>query len=89
MSVPVKVHLLGKDGSVMEVRRFDLSPAYYHRNLESVNTMITKLFNLKGILKLFYKDEDGDMVAFSSDDELATALKYIKDNTFRVFIKSS
>ncbi|XP_035525786.1 sequestosome-1-like [Morone saxatilis] len=85
--VPVKVHLLGIDDSVMEVRRFELSPAYYHRNIKYVNTTITELFNLKRTFKLFYKDEDGDMVAFSSDNELRTALNCIKDNTFRVFIK--
>ncbi|KAG7218140.1 hypothetical protein INR49_020591, partial [Caranx melampygus] len=32
-------------------------------------------------------DEDGDLVAFSSDDELMMGLACMKDDTFRVFIK--
>ncbi|XP_042349016.1 sequestosome-1 [Plectropomus leopardus] len=32
-------------------------------------------------------DEDGDLVAFSSDDELMMGLACVKDATFRIFIK--
>lgn len=32
-------------------------------------------------------DEDGDLVAFSSDDELIMGLACMKDATFRLFIK--
>lgn len=35
----------------------------------------------------FVPDEDGDLVAFSSDDELVMGLGCIKDNTFRLYIK--
>lgn len=38
-------------------------------------------------ISLFSLDEDGDMVAFSSNDELSIGLAYVKDNTFRLFIK--
>lgn len=34
-------------------------------------------------------DEDGDLVAFSSDDELMMGLACVKDNTFRLFIKGT
>lgn len=34
-----------------------------------------------------YPDEDGDMIAFSTDDELIMGLTCIKDYTFRLFIK--
>ncbi|XP_069754075.1 sequestosome-1 isoform X2 [Narcine bancroftii] len=32
-------------------------------------------------------DEEGDMIAFSSDDELSMALSYLRDGTFRVYIR--
>lgn len=32
-------------------------------------------------------DEDGDLVAFSSDEELTMALSYVKDDIFRIYIK--
>lgn len=34
-------------------------------------------------------DEDGDMVVFSSDDELLMGLNCMKDETFRIFIKGT
>ena len=36
-----------------------------------------------------FPDEDGDMIAFSTDDELMMGLTCIKDDTFRLFIKGS
>lgn len=32
-------------------------------------------------------DEDGDLVAFSSDEELTMAMSYVKDDIFRIYIK--
>lgn len=32
-------------------------------------------------------DEDGDLVAFSSDEELMMAMVYVKDDIFRIYIK--
>jgi len=32
-------------------------------------------------------DEDGDLIAFSSDDELMMGLALVKEDTFRLFIK--
>ena len=31
-------------------------------------------------------DEDGDLVAFSSDEELTMAMSYVKDDIFRIYI---
>ncbi|KFO33416.1 Sequestosome-1 [Fukomys damarensis] len=33
------------------------------------------------------KHEDGDLVAFSSDEELMMAMSYVKDDIFRIYIK--
>lgn len=38
---------------------------------------------------LYVSDEDGDLVAFSSDDELMMGLACMKDATFRLFIKGT
>lgn len=38
-------------------------------------------------ITVFPLDEDGDMIAFSSDDELMMGLALVKDDTFRLFIK--
>ena len=32
-------------------------------------------------------DEYGDLVAFSSDEELTMAMSYVKDDIFRIYIK--
>uniref|UniRef100_A0A4W2F7W1 Sequestosome 1 n=1 Tax=Bos indicus x Bos taurus TaxID=30522 RepID=A0A4W2F7W1_BOBOX len=36
---------------------------------------------------LISSDEDGDLVAFSSDEELTMAMSYVKDDIFRIYIK--
>uniref|UniRef100_A0A452VIS9 ZZ-type domain-containing protein n=1 Tax=Ursus maritimus TaxID=29073 RepID=A0A452VIS9_URSMA len=33
------------------------------------------------------ENEDGDLVAFSSDEELSMAMSYVKDDIFRIYIK--
>ncbi|XP_076595085.1 sequestosome-1 [Chaetodon auriga] len=88
MSVTVKAYLLGKDESVKEVRRFavdqDVSCSF-----EYLSTKTAGVFsNLKNNgFNMYYRDEDGDLVAFSSDDELMMGLACMKDSTFRLFIK--
>ncbi|XP_067454408.1 sequestosome-1 isoform X1 [Thunnus thynnus] len=88
MSVTVKAYLLGKDEAVKEIRRFavdqDVSCSfeYLSKKTGSVfNNLKNSAFNM------FYRDEDGDLVAFSSDDELMMGLACMKDDTFRLFIK--
>ncbi|CAN9514561.1 unnamed protein product [Ophioblennius macclurei] len=88
MSVTVKAYLLGKDESVKEIRRYtvdqDVSSSF-----EYLSKKTTAVFsNLKtSSFTLFYRDEDGDLVAFSSDDELMMGLACMKDATFRLFIR--
>ncbi|KAF3694300.1 Sequestosome-1 Protein kinase C-zeta-interacting protein [Channa argus] len=88
MSVTVKAYLLGKDEAVKEIRRFTVdqdvscSFEYLSRKTAGVfNNLQNTSFNM------YYRDEDGDLVAFSSDDELMMGLACVKDNTFRLFIK--
>ncbi|KAM4554834.1 sequestosome-1 isoform 2-T2 [Odontesthes bonariensis] len=86
MSVTVKAYLLGKDEQVKEIRRFpvdqDVSCSF-----EYLSKKTAGVFSTLRDFNLFYKDEDGDLVAFSSDDELMMGLGCMKDATFRLFIK--
>ncbi|XP_071314450.1 sequestosome-1 isoform X2 [Trachinotus anak] len=88
MSVTVKAYLLGKDEAVKEIRRFavdqDVSCSFEYLSKKTAgvfNNLKNNGFNL------YYRDEDGDLVAFSSDDELMMGLACMKDDTFRLFIK--
>lgn len=88
MSVTVKAYLLGKEESVKEIRRFavdqDVSSSFDYLSTKTVGVFN----NLKNSsFSMYYRDEDGDLVAFSSDDELMMGLGCMKDNTFRLFIK--
>ncbi|KAG7467674.1 sequestosome-1 isoform X2 [Solea senegalensis] len=88
MSVTVKAYLLGKDEAVKEIRRFTVD----HEVSSNFDYLSRKTATVFGNLRnsgfnMFYRDEDGDLVAFSSDDELMMGLSCIKDDTFRLFIK--
>ncbi|XP_028815473.1 sequestosome-1 [Denticeps clupeoides] len=88
MSMTVKAYLLGKDNCHKEIRRFavdqDVSASY-----EYLKGKVTDVFGaLRNVpFQMFYKDEDGDMIAFSSDDELMMGLSEVKEGTLRLFIK--
>ncbi|KAM6953261.1 sequestosome-1 [Aplochiton taeniatus] len=88
MSMTVKAYLLGKEDSAKEIRRFaidqDVSTSFEYMNRKVVDVFST----LRNVTyQMFYKDEDGDMIAFSSDEELIMGLTCVKDDTFRLFIK--
>ncbi|XP_030625170.1 sequestosome-1 isoform X2 [Chanos chanos] len=88
MSITVKAYLLGKEDSHKEIRRFaidqDVSTSYEYLS-RKVADVFTNLRNVA--FQMYYKDEDGDMIAFSSDDELIMGLTMVKDDTFRLFVK--
>ncbi|KAM6251787.1 sequestosome-1 isoform 3-T3 [Porphyrio hochstetteri] len=86
----VKAYLLGKEEAAREIRRFSLPlPARY----QAIHDRVAELF--QGLLRagpppafrMHYKDEDGDLIAFSSDEELEMAMPYVQDGVFRVYIK--
>lgn len=88
MAFNVKVYLLGKDETNREIRRFTVdhgvstSFEYLYKKVASVfQSLRSENF------QMYYKDEEGDMIAFSSDDELMMALSFLKEGTFRVYIK--
>ncbi|XP_055498824.1 sequestosome-1 isoform X2 [Leucoraja erinacea] len=88
MDLNVKVYLLGKDDSSREIRRFSLDPAVSSSCRHLYNKVAGVFDGLRSeSFLMYYKDEEGDMVAFSTDDELSMALSYLQEGTFRVYIK--
>ncbi|ROK80945.1 Sequestosome-1 [Anabarilius grahami] len=88
MPITVKAHLVGNDNSNEEIRCFDVD----QRDLSSFKFLKRKVFKVVLCLgnapfQMYYKDEDGDLIAFSSDEELSIGLAHVKDNIFRLFIK--
>ncbi|XP_053847110.1 sequestosome-1 isoform X2 [Vidua macroura] len=89
-ALTVKAYLLGKEETAREIRRFTLPPPARYR---AIYDRVAELF--QGLLRagpppafrMHYKDEDGDLIAFSTDEELDLAMPYVRDGVFRVYIK--
>ncbi|KAM9373457.1 sequestosome-1 isoform 2-T2 [Phaethornis superciliosus] len=89
-ALTVKAYLLGKEEAAREIRRFTLSPPATY---QAIHDRVAELF--QGLLRagpppafrMHYKDEDGDLIAFSTDEELEMAMPYVQDGVFRVYIK--
>ncbi|NXS26856.1 SQSTM protein, partial [Pomatostomus ruficeps] len=89
-ALTVKAYLLGKEETAREIRRFSLPPPARYR---AIYDRVAELF--QGLLRagpppafrMYYKDEDGDLIAFSTDEELEMAMPYVRDGVFRVYIK--
>ncbi|KAK2492520.1 hypothetical protein MC885_010873 [Smutsia gigantea] len=100
-SLTVKAYLLGKEDAAREIRRFSFcfspepeseaeaeaaaGPGPCKRLLSRVAALFPAL--RPGGFQAHYRDEDGDLVAFSSDEELTMAMSYVKDDIFRIYIK--
>ncbi|KAM6224820.1 sequestosome-1 [Rhynchocyon petersi] len=93
----IKAYLLGKEDSTREIRRFSFcgSPETEAEVVarsgpcERLLSRVAALFPAlrPGGFQAHYRDEDGDLVAFSSDEELTMAMSYVKDDIFRIYIK--
>nr|XP_056721477.1 sequestosome-1 [Euleptes europaea] len=92
----VKAYLLGKEDASREIRRFAVeAPALYQPIRDKVVELFQGLLRnasaaaaaATGAFQMYYKDEDGDMIAFSSDEELQLAMPYVKDGIFRIYVK--
>ncbi len=56
-------------------------------NCQNIRTVILASRNIILFFWTLSLDDDGDMIAFSSDDELLMGLALVKDDTCRVYIK--
>ncbi|KAM4746879.1 sequestosome-1 [Rhinophrynus dorsalis] len=96
MTVTVKAYLLGKDESHKEIRRFLLElPGGKGKvsaptaNCELLSKKVMEVFQglRGGSFQMFYRDEEGDLVAFSTDEELHMGLAMLNEDVFRIYIK--
>uniref|UniRef100_A0A8D0FBJ5 Sequestosome 1 n=1 Tax=Strix occidentalis caurina TaxID=311401 RepID=A0A8D0FBJ5_STROC len=83
-ALTVKAYLLGKEGAAREIRRFSLPPPVRY---QAIYDRVAELF--QGLLRAGPPPayEDGDLIAFSSDEELEMAMPYVQNGVFRVYIK--
>ncbi|KAM6056427.1 sequestosome-1 isoform 3-T3 [Chlamydotis macqueenii] len=89
-ALTVKAYLLGKEEAAREIRRFSLPPpARYQAIYDRVAELFQGLMRAgtPPAFRMHYKDEDGDLIAFSTDQELEMAMPYVQDGVFRVYIK--
>ncbi|XP_075712311.1 sequestosome-1 [Rhinoderma darwinii] len=94
MTITVKAYLLGKDENHKEIRRFTLQlgkgkSATQTSSCELITNKVMEVFQglRGGSFQMFYRDEEGDLVAFSTDEELNMGLEMINDGVFRLYIK--
>ncbi|XP_043840193.1 sequestosome-1 isoform X2 [Dromiciops gliroides] len=85
----VKAYLMGKEEAAREIRRFTLEPLHGPGRCEKLLRRVAEVFPAlrPGGFQAYYRDEDGDLIAFSSDEELSLGMCYIKEDLFRIYIK--
>ncbi|KAL8595791.1 hypothetical protein ACOMHN_012210 [Nucella lapillus] len=92
----VKALLLreGMEEGVKEIRRFQVDGEESGgvgggRRMQSLLAHIHTVFNVDAATQrctLYWKDEDGDLIEFSSEEELSHALESMQDGTFRLYV---
>ncbi|XP_052228602.1 uncharacterized protein LOC127842882 [Dreissena polymorpha] len=72
-----------------EIRRFSI-PKEHEQEFSYLEEKLTNIFTgMKNKdIQIFWKDPDGDLVMFSTDEEYSEALKFVHDNLFRIYIHS-
>jgi len=89
MSLTVKAYFYKPDGST-EIRRFpidqDVTTSFVYLS-KKVHDVFSGLQNKN--VTFFWTDSEGDFIAFSSDEELVTALSEVENGIFKMYIKVS
>ncbi|XP_053398816.1 sequestosome-1-like [Mercenaria mercenaria] len=94
MSLTVKCYLEKKDGDtdnhINEIRRFNITEDTVGSFLYLNGKIATIFPSLRdGHFSLYWKDSDGDLVLFSTDEELLEALGFISDSLLKIYIKTN
>lgn len=95
----VKAILLkeGVEEGMKEIRRFRMDEERGggmggRQRLQSLLTHVHSVFNVNTATQrctLYWKDEDGDLIQFSTEEELSHALDTMRDGTFRLYVTLS
>ncbi|XP_067663942.1 sequestosome-1-like [Haliotis asinina] len=88
MSVVIKAFLERDGNPKAEIRRFGV-PADASASFAYIFSKVSEVFPglVTGNFNLFWKDSDGDLVCFSSDEELMEALGFVTDSVFRIYVR--
>ncbi|XP_046372018.1 sequestosome-1-like [Haliotis rufescens] len=88
MSVVIKAFLERDGDPKAEIRRFGV-PADASSSFTYMFKKVSEVFPglVTGHFNLFWKDSDGDLVSFSSDEELMEALGFVTDSVFRIYVR--
>lgn len=82
----MKAHLLGDDGKTSEIRRISVPvTANYNQLYDKTKGVFPDLHNAE--ISLSWKDADGDLVSFSSDEEMLEFTRTAEDEFLRIFVK--
>ncbi|KAH3839941.1 sequestosome-1-like [Dreissena polymorpha] len=87
MSLSVKAFLKKDDKLDAEIRRFQV-PADVSSSYDYLAKKLCGIFPSlrQGNFSLYWKDPDGDLVCFSTDEELMEALGFVNDGLFKLYI---
>ncbi|XP_074148459.1 sequestosome-1 isoform X2 [Sminthopsis crassicaudata] len=85
----VKAYLMGKEEAAREIRRFILELPDGPGGCDLLLQRVAQVFPAlrPGGFQAYYRDEDRDLIAFSSDEELCMGMCYVKEGLFRIYIK--
>jgi len=88
MSVSIKAYLRsdGTPAEKDEIRRFAVDPRSLNLFFQ-LKDKISKIFLLSAPFVVQWKDEEGDLITVSSDEELLSAMQATTESILRIFVK--
>lgn len=86
--IKVKAALQAAEGSSPEIRRFSVTLGDSDDAYSAILKAVRSIFSLATARKcsLFWKDDDDDLVHFSTSEELRHAVDNIRDDTLRLYV---
>ena len=79
---------LNRPGNPQEIRRFSVDEGA-STSYDYLRRKVGQVFQGLDNITLAWKDAEGDLVVFSSDDELMEALGFVTDAVFRLYIRKN
>ncbi|XP_071483957.1 sequestosome-1-like [Diadema antillarum] len=91
MAMTVKAYLKRGENANAEIRRFVVDESVTS-SFEYLSKKVSQVFPSLGSPENFtiaWKDTEGDLITFSSDDELMEALGQLNEDIFRIYVKEN